>query len=168
MEELSGVRALDDASHASFHQQLTLARLFKAVEPGGLFIIEDMGWQPAGIEASLPDVPCTSRLLAELMRTGRMPRTAGISEEVAQYIEANTGAVTFYDESLLNDLGDSYNVRRGMPQNRHQPIDMKCHRFPTRPQRRPAILTSIPDRLREARPDAPSRLRDWRGGSNRV
>lgn len=37
---------IDDGSHASSHQQITLRELWKIVEPGGLYIIEDLHWQP--------------------------------------------------------------------------------------------------------------------------
>ncbi|MBL8502980.1 MAG: hypothetical protein JNL78_06040 [Rhodocyclaceae bacterium] len=50
---------IDDASHASFHQQLALKTLFPCLRPGGLYVIEDLHWQPPHIEASLPAVPRT-------------------------------------------------------------------------------------------------------------
>ena len=37
---------LDDGSHASSHQQISLAHLFGSLEPGGLYVIEDLNWQP--------------------------------------------------------------------------------------------------------------------------
>ncbi|MER8474217.1 hypothetical protein NKH23_33750 [Mesorhizobium sp. M1328] len=33
---------IDDASHAAYHQQLALAKLFPIVQPGGFYIIEDL------------------------------------------------------------------------------------------------------------------------------
>ncbi|MGY3619335.1 hypothetical protein [Bradyrhizobium sp. USDA 10063] len=33
---------IDDASHAAYHQQLALAKLFPIVEPGGFYFIEDL------------------------------------------------------------------------------------------------------------------------------
>lgn len=50
---------IDDASHASFHQQLALKTLFAALRPGGLYVIEDLHWQPPHVEARLPAVPRT-------------------------------------------------------------------------------------------------------------
>jgi SAM-dependent methyltransferase len=37
---------IDDGSHASSHQQITLQELWAAVKPGGLYVIEDLHWQP--------------------------------------------------------------------------------------------------------------------------
>ncbi len=41
---------IDDASHASHHQQHAFLELFPRVKPGGLYIIEDLRWQPPGME----------------------------------------------------------------------------------------------------------------------
>lgn len=37
---------IDDGSHASSHQQITLRQLWKAVKRGGYYVIEDLHWQP--------------------------------------------------------------------------------------------------------------------------
>lgn len=44
---------VDDASHASFHQQVAFLSLFDRVEPNGFYIIEDLDYQPP-YEAELP------------------------------------------------------------------------------------------------------------------
>lgn len=54
---------IDDASHASYHQQLALRTLWPSVAPGGLYVIEDLHWQSDVYEASLPAVPLTRDLL---------------------------------------------------------------------------------------------------------
>ena len=41
---------IDDASHASHHQQISLGSLFPKVKKGGYYIIEDLDWQPSEIE----------------------------------------------------------------------------------------------------------------------
>lgn len=48
---------IEDASHAAYHQQLALAKLFPIVEPGGFYFIEDLHTTHA-IAARLP--PCNS------------------------------------------------------------------------------------------------------------
>lgn len=41
---------IDDASHASHHQQFAFLELFPRVKTGGLYIIEDLRWQPEAYE----------------------------------------------------------------------------------------------------------------------
>jgi len=41
---------IDDAAHASHHQQQAFAELFPKLASGGLYIIEDLRWQPAEME----------------------------------------------------------------------------------------------------------------------
>lgn len=41
---------IDDASHASHHQQFAFLELFPRLASGGLYIIEDLRWQPATYE----------------------------------------------------------------------------------------------------------------------
>lgn len=54
---------VDDASHASYHQQLALKVLWPSVSPGGLYIIEDLHWQSPVFEATMPRTPKTSDLM---------------------------------------------------------------------------------------------------------
>ncbi len=42
--------AIDDASHASHHQQNAFLELFPKLNSGGLYIIEDLRWQPETYE----------------------------------------------------------------------------------------------------------------------
>lgn len=106
---------IDDASHASYHQQLALAVLFDTLKPGGFYIIEDLSWQPAKMERELPSVPLTSKLLSELLLNGRCPTSAALSDEEARRIERDTASVWLFDESYLNANGDSFNLRNGLP-----------------------------------------------------
>jgi SAM-dependent methyltransferase len=41
---------IDDASHASHHQQFAFLEIFPRLKPGGLYIIEDLRWQPPAYE----------------------------------------------------------------------------------------------------------------------
>ena len=41
---------IDDASHASHHQQNAFLELFPALPSGGVYVIEDLRWQPATFE----------------------------------------------------------------------------------------------------------------------
>lgn len=64
---------IDDASHASFHQQLAFAVLFPKVTDGGLYIVEDLHWQPAHYESHLPPTPKTADVLRHYLRHRRFP-----------------------------------------------------------------------------------------------
>ena len=57
---------IDDGSHQSGHQQLTLACLFPALTDDGTYVIEDLGWQPEEPE----DLPKTIDLLRTLQTHG--------------------------------------------------------------------------------------------------
>jgi hypothetical protein len=50
---------IDDGSHASFHQQLTFVHLFPCLRPGGMYVFEDLHFQPPRLESILPSVPKT-------------------------------------------------------------------------------------------------------------
>lgn len=50
---------IDDASHASFHQQVAFASFFPKVASGGFYVIEDLEWQPE-FETSLPSTTKTA------------------------------------------------------------------------------------------------------------
>ncbi|WP_336428344.1 hypothetical protein [Roseovarius sp. E0-M6] len=41
---------VDDASHASHHQQNAFLEIFPKLRPGGLYVIEDLRWQPETYE----------------------------------------------------------------------------------------------------------------------
>lgn len=43
---------VDDGSHASHHQQVSLGVLFQHLAPGGIYCIEDLHYQPAELEIS--------------------------------------------------------------------------------------------------------------------
>jgi hypothetical protein len=57
---------IDDASHASYHQQLALKVLWRKLASGGLYVIEDLHWQSPVFENVLPSVPKTSDLLKNI------------------------------------------------------------------------------------------------------
>ena len=77
---------LDDGSHASSHQQLTLAKLFPHVAPGGLYVIEDLNWQPF-------DEPCsTLDLLRAFQETGRLS-SPHIAPAEARYLESEIAEI---------------------------------------------------------------------------
>jgi hypothetical protein len=77
---------VDDGSHASSHQQVSFATLFARVEPGGIYVIEDLGWQP------YPESPTTLELLRAFTARGSM-NSSFITEAEARYLEHAVDAV---------------------------------------------------------------------------
>jgi hypothetical protein len=57
---------LDDASHASYHQQLAFLEFVPALRPGGIYVIEDAHWQPPAIEAAMPKCALTRALFGNI------------------------------------------------------------------------------------------------------
>ena len=45
---------IDDGSHASYHQQVSLQTLWPALSPKGIYVIEDLDSQPLELEHALP------------------------------------------------------------------------------------------------------------------
>jgi hypothetical protein len=62
---------IDDASHAAFHQQRALARLFACLRPGGFYVIEDLHYSPP-FESALPACQRMSRIVQRLLDEGRL------------------------------------------------------------------------------------------------
>lgn len=93
---------IDDGSHASYHQQLTMKYLFPLLKPGGLYIIEDLGWQPSAYESSLPASEKTANLLGRVLDSGKeIPDHAGM------------GSILLFDEDQLVTLRRLYNRKTG-------------------------------------------------------
>lgn len=85
---------VDDASHASEHQQIALGFLFPIVAGGGFYIIEDLHWQPPEMERDA--VPKTRDLL-RLFRDTRALRSPAITEWEAAYLSRNISDVEMFD-----------------------------------------------------------------------
>jgi hypothetical protein len=80
---------LDDGSHASSHQQISLASLFPVVEPGGLYIIEDLFWQP------FEETPKTLDVLQKFVETSNFD-SPFVSEDEARYLEETIERIEIY------------------------------------------------------------------------
>lgn len=89
---------VDDASHASYHQQFALRELFPCLRPGGLYVIEDLHWQPGHIEARVPRVPRTFEWIDALRRGYGIPSVLW-PESRLQWLSGQLAGVT-----LLRDL----------------------------------------------------------------
>jgi len=97
---------VDDALHASKHQQITLSFLFKYLKPGGLFFIEDLHWQPKKFEDKR--IPKTVEFLKTLANTGKWLSPLAIPEE-KRCLEEQVEKIYFFD-SLMG--ADAIDVKR--------------------------------------------------------
>ena len=80
---------LDDGSHASSHQQISLGALFPSVEPGGMYLIEDLDWQPFEESAKTLDV------LRTFAETGKFESPFLLDAE-ARYLQDTVSRVDVY------------------------------------------------------------------------
>lgn len=87
---------IDDALHASLHQQITFSYLFPHVSKGGVYIIEDLHFQPY----DETDEERTLYLLQRLSQEGVWGSKYAKPEE-RSYIEKNVKEVLFFDSMKL-------------------------------------------------------------------
>ncbi len=80
---------VDDGSHASFHQLVSLKTLWPAVKPGGYYIIEDLHYQPEDLERSLP----AARLMRNLLREPTFLRELGLGSDGVSFHSSGKLAV---------------------------------------------------------------------------
>jgi len=85
---------IEDALHASPHQQITLSYLFPHLSSGGLFFIEDLRYQPNGFEQS--NVPTTLELLKKLKKTGVWSSPLSTPEE-KKVLETQVKDIHFFE-----------------------------------------------------------------------
>jgi hypothetical protein len=90
---------IDDASHASHHQQIALRFLFPQLKPGGFYFIEDLTYQPPRIE--LPDAVKTLDVLRALS-CGSIRPTPHIDRRFLEMIQANLDSIQLFDSSDRN------------------------------------------------------------------
>ena len=102
---------IDDGSHASHHQQIALGHIFPHVKPGGMYVIEDLGWQPPPIERD--GAPKTRDLLRDLQVNGTF-KSPFVSPDQRLGIEQTIDGVQLFDSmsTLVRDPTDSLAVLR--------------------------------------------------------
>ena len=111
---------VDDGSHASFHQQLTLLKLFATLKSGGLYIIEDLDWQPRHYEQSLPSAPTTVAQLRSFIKNGSFIGSSALPAERWTSIQKQISNVFLLDDDELYGMRRIYNRQKRIePQNAH-------------------------------------------------
>ena len=89
------VGGVDDASHVGFRTGMSFAHLFpKAVKPGGVYIIEDLFYQPADREPA--DAIKTVGMLRRAEVTGEFTGSH-LSEEARVYLNEHVERVALFD-----------------------------------------------------------------------
>lgn len=122
LDDLRGVAAylepqsfdviIDDGSHASFDEQLTLCEFFPLLAEGGWYFLEDLDWQPPGED--LGKITLTKTLLREIQQHGsaRSVDPLGVSALADQFAE-----ILFFDShyelNRANLLGGLVAIRKG-------------------------------------------------------
>ena len=87
---------IDDGLHASKHQQVSFSCLFELVKPGGLYIIEDLHYQPDKDEQELK----TREALKTLKQGGKWTSAHATPEQIT-FIENNVEDILFFDSMKL-------------------------------------------------------------------
>ena len=85
---------IDDGSHASHHQQITLGALFPYLVPGGIYIVEDLHFQPPELEAA--GITRTRDFLRGL-RSGHAGARVAMTQAELGNLVAGIRAIHFFD-----------------------------------------------------------------------
>jgi alkaline ceramidase TOD1/glycosyltransferase MUCI70-like protein len=85
---------VDDGSHASKHQQISLAYLFPHLASGGFYFIEDLNDQPPHLEE--PGTIKTRDLLRAILAS-KPSSSVFIEKSEIDYLAANIADIQFYD-----------------------------------------------------------------------
>ena len=103
---------IDDGSHASFDQQLTLLEFFPLLAEDGWYFIEDLDWQPPGEDAG--KITLTKHLLREIQQHGR---ARSIDPLGVGAIAGQMAEILFFDSHYELDraklLGGLVAIRKG-------------------------------------------------------
>ncbi len=85
---------IDDGSHASHHQQITLGALFPYLVPGGAYIVEDLHFQPQELEVA--GITRTRDFLRGL-RSGHAGARVVMTQTELGNLVAGIRAIHFFD-----------------------------------------------------------------------
>jgi len=106
MQRLSDFRSsydiiLEDGSHNSYHQQNAIKHLWEKLSQGGLFIVEDLHWQPGNINFGVPNQPKTFDLFNEYFNNGhRYIGSDLLSVEMMKKIKKEASYVMFFTSCM--------------------------------------------------------------------
>jgi hypothetical protein len=101
---------IDDGSHASAHQQISLASLLPHLADDALYVIEDLQWQPPELENG--SAPKTIELLRTFERQGKFPSPV-LTEDEQQAIEEHLRLVQIEEGGGKDDGSFAVLAKRG-------------------------------------------------------
>jgi hypothetical protein len=93
---------IDDASHASHHQQIAFGHLFPCLRSGGIYAIEDLCWQDGCLEKE--GIPKTRNVFRHFLLSGIFD-TPVIPLQQRTFIQDNISSMRLYD-SLTSEIDD--------------------------------------------------------------
>jgi hypothetical protein len=99
---------IDDGSHASHHQQISLAALFPYLNAGGVYVVEDLHYQPSDLE--MPGLTKTRTLLQGLQRRETQGASSVWSSAELAMLERSIQSIYFFD-SLDRDRPNVFETR---------------------------------------------------------
>lgn len=114
---------IDDGSHASADQQLTLGVLFPKVKPGGFYIIEDTHWQPQRKRERKQGISTTQEVLERFAFRGLGLQSSFLSEQECGYLESHIERCIFSHPmpSRMANAGRGQAVRKMLSTLRGRP-----------------------------------------------
>lgn len=86
---------IDDALHASYHQQVSFSFLFSMVAPAGFYVFEDLHYQPEHAEITAPVGKTVAYL--ELLKSQGVWESPVASPSEKHHIEKHVDSITFFD-----------------------------------------------------------------------
>lgn len=102
---------IDDGSHASHHQQISLGVLFAHLNSGGVYIVEDLHYQPAALE--VPGLIKT-RTLLQCLQSRQVDGLASMLQvDELAYLHHHVAQISFFD-SLDRDRANVFDTRDAM------------------------------------------------------
>lgn len=112
----SGAKVIiDDASHASAHQQFGLLELFPVLADGGIYIIEDLQWQPEVYERDHSSFPKTSELLRGYLSNRFFSHADHEIEADLNRVAASFSSVLLFQDAYSPDRRDKVAVIHKAP-----------------------------------------------------
>ncbi len=87
---------IDDASHASPHQQLAFRHLFPRLSSGGLYIIEDLHWQSPVYEDIAGSLPVTAQFMISYFERGEYIPNSILSSEFMSDVHRSTWSFAWF------------------------------------------------------------------------